>query len=108
LHKRITILAIKRLRFVTDRKSYIILRESWCHIIVLKIHAKTEVRTVDMKDSISEEFVFIFNKCSKFHMKMLLGNFNAKESREDAVKLTIGNENLPKISKDNGVRVVSS
>jgi hypothetical protein len=39
-------------------------------------------------------------------MKILLGDFNAKVGREDIFKPTIGNESFPKISNDNGVRVV--
>jgi hypothetical protein len=39
-------------------------------------------------------------------MKILLGNFNAKLSREDFFfKPTIANENLHKISNDNGIRL---
>jgi hypothetical protein len=34
--------AFKRVEFVTDKKSYIILRGCWFHIIVLKVHAPTE------------------------------------------------------------------
>jgi hypothetical protein len=40
-------------------------------------------------------------------MKNLLGYFNAKVGREDLSKLTTGNENVHKISNDNGVRVVN-
>jgi hypothetical protein len=41
-------------------------------------------------------------------MKILLGDFNAKVSREDIFKPTTGNESLHKISNDNGVRLVNS
>jgi hypothetical protein len=41
VHKRI-ISAVKRVEFVSDRMSYIILRGRWCHIIVLNVHAQTE------------------------------------------------------------------
>jgi hypothetical protein len=41
VHKRI-ISAVKRVEFVSDRMSYIILRGRWCHIIVLNVHAPTE------------------------------------------------------------------
>jgi hypothetical protein len=54
MHKRI-ISAVKRVEFVTDRMSYIILRGCWCHIIVLNAHAPTEDKTVDVKDSFYEE-----------------------------------------------------
>jgi hypothetical protein len=54
VHKRI-ISAVKRVEFVSDRMSYIILRGCWCHIIVLNVHAQTEDKTDDVKDSIYEE-----------------------------------------------------
>jgi hypothetical protein len=38
VHKRI-ISAVKRIEFVSDRMSYIILRGRWCDIIVLNVHA---------------------------------------------------------------------
>jgi hypothetical protein len=50
VHKRI-ISAFKRIQFVNDRMSYIILRGRWCQIIVLNIHAQTEDKTDDVKDS---------------------------------------------------------
>jgi hypothetical protein len=54
VHKRI-ISAVKRVEFVSDRMSYIILRGRWCNIIVLKVHAPTEDKTDDMKGSFYEE-----------------------------------------------------
>jgi hypothetical protein len=47
--------AVKRVEFVSDRMSYIILRGRWCHIIVLIVHAPTEDKTDDVKDSFYEE-----------------------------------------------------
>jgi hypothetical protein len=40
-------------------------------------------------------------------MIIVLGDFNAKVSREDIFKLTIGNESLHEISNDNGIRLVN-
>jgi hypothetical protein len=56
-----------------------------------------------MKDKFCEEVENIFNKFPKYHMKMLLGDFNAKVGRED-FKPTLGNESLHEINNDNGVR----
>jgi hypothetical protein len=39
--KRI-ISAVRRVEFVSDRMSYIILRGCWCNIIVLNVHAPCE------------------------------------------------------------------
>jgi hypothetical protein len=49
----------------------------------------------------------VFDKFPKYHMKILLGDFNAKIGREDIFKPTIGNESLHEISNDNGVRLVN-
>jgi hypothetical protein len=45
VHKRI-ISAVKRVEFMSDRMSCIILRGRWCHIIVLNVHAPTEDKTM--------------------------------------------------------------
>jgi hypothetical protein len=79
----------------------------WFHIIVLNVHAPTEDKTDDVKDSFNEELERIFDKFPKYHMKILLGDLNAKVGREDIFKLTIGNESLHEISNDNGVIVVN-
>jgi hypothetical protein len=50
IHKRITS-AVKRVEFVNDRMPYIILRGRWFHIIVLNVHAPTEDKSADVKDS---------------------------------------------------------
>jgi hypothetical protein len=49
VHKRI-ISAVKRVEFVSDRMSYIILRGRWFDIIVLNVQAPTEDKINDVKD----------------------------------------------------------
>jgi hypothetical protein len=90
LYKRI-VAAFKRVEFVSDRMSYIILRGRWCHIIVLNVHAPTEGKTEDVKDSFYEDVERVFDKFPKYHMKILLGDFNAKVGREYIFKPTVGN-----------------
>jgi exonuclease III len=104
VHKRI-ISAVKRVEFVSDRMSYIILRDRWCHIIVLNVHVPTEDKTDDVKDSFYKELEHVFDKFSKYHTKILLGDFKVKVGREDIFKLIMGNESLHEISNDNGVRL---
>ena len=43
--------AVKRVEFVSDRVSYIVLRGSWCNIIVLNVHAPSEELSDFSKDS---------------------------------------------------------
>jgi exonuclease III len=57
-----------------------------------------------MKGSFYEELEHVFDKFPKYHMKILLGDVNAKVDSEDIFKPTIENESLHKISDDNGLR----
>jgi exonuclease III len=106
VHKR-NISAVKRVESVSDRVSYIILRGHWCHITVLNVHASTEDKTDEVKDSFYEQLERVYDKSSIHHIKILLGDFNAKVDREDIFKPTIVNESLHEISNDNGVRLVN-
>jgi exonuclease III len=80
--------------------SYIILRGRSCDI-VLNVHAPTQDKTDDIKDRFYEELEHAFDKFQKYHMKILLGDFNDKVGREDIFKPTIWNESLHEISNEN-------
>jgi hypothetical protein len=82
--------------------SYIILRGRWCDRIVLNVNAPTDDKIDNMKDNVYEELERIFGKIPKDHMKILLGDFNAKVGREDIFKPTTGNHSLHEISNDHG------
>jgi len=45
----------KRVEFVSDRLSYIFLRGRWCNIVVLNVHAPSEEKSDDLKDSFYRE-----------------------------------------------------
>ena len=80
--------------------SYILLRGRWCNIIVLNVHASSEEKSDNPKDSFYEELEQVFDHFPKYNMKILLGEFNTKVGRENSFKLTIGNGNLHQDSND--------
>jgi hypothetical protein len=47
----------------------------------MNVHAPTEDKTDDVKDGFYEELEHIFGKFPKYHMKILLGDLNAKVGR---------------------------
>ena len=96
--------AVKRVEFVSDRMSYIVLRGRWCNIIALNVHAPSEERSDDSKDSCYEKLERVFDHFPKYHMKILL-DFNAKVGRENIFKPTTANDTLHQASDDNGVRI---
>jgi exonuclease III len=102
-----TISAVKRVEFVSDRMLHITLKGRWCDIIVLNVHATTEDKDDDIKDSFYEELEQVFDQFPRYHPKILLGDFNAKVRSEDIFKPKIRNEILYEASNDNGVRVVN-
>jgi hypothetical protein len=106
IHNRI-ISKVKRVEFVNHRMLYITLKGHWCDIIVLKVHAPTEDKDHDIKDSFYEKIEQVFDQFPRYHMKILLGDVNAKVGREDIFKPIIGNESLHEASNNNGVRVVN-
>jgi hypothetical protein len=60
----------------------------------VKAHAPKEEKGDDSKDSFYEELEGVSDHFHKYHMKILLGDFNSKEGREGTFKPTIGNESL--------------
>ena len=51
VHRRIRS-AVKKVEFISDRVSCITLKGRWCDIIVLNVHAPTEDKNDDIKDSL--------------------------------------------------------
>ena len=98
---------MKRVEFVSDSFSYIVLRGRWCNIIVVNVHALSEVKSDESKDGFYEESEQVFDHFRKYHMKLLLGDFNVKVGTKNIFKPTIGRESLHQDSNDNGVRLVN-
>jgi hypothetical protein len=80
IHKGI-ISAVKRVEFISDRMSYITLRGRWCDIF-LNVHASTEDKSDDTKDSFYEELERVLDQFPKYCKEILLGDIIAKVERE--------------------------
>ena len=59
------------------------------------------------KDSFYGKLEQVFDQFPKYHMKILLGNFNAKVGKENIFKPTTGQKSLHQVSNDNRVRLVN-
>ena len=69
---------VKRVEFVSDRMSYIVLRGCWCNIIGLNVRAQSEEKGDDSENSFYEKLQQVFNHFLKYHVQILLGDFDAK------------------------------
>jgi exonuclease III len=81
--------AVNRIEFVKDRVSYIILRGRWNNIIVLNVYAPREEKSDELKDTFYEGLEQVFYNFPKYHMKIMLGDFNSKVGRENIFKPTV-------------------
>ncbi|KAJ4438077.1 hypothetical protein ANN_14016 [Periplaneta americana] len=99
--------AVKKVEFISDRLSYLVLKGRWCDIVVINAHAPTEEKDDHIKDSFYEELEHTFDQLPRYHMKILLGDFNAKVGQEDIFKPAIGKESIHITSNVNGVRLVN-
>jgi hypothetical protein len=61
-----------------------------CDITVLKVHAPREDKIDDVKEMFYEEPEYVFSKFLKYHMKILLGDFNAKVGSKDISNQQLG------------------
>jgi len=59
VHHRI-VSPVKKVEFVRDRVSYIVLRGCWCNIIGLNVRAPSEEKSDDLKDSFYKELEQVF------------------------------------------------
>jgi endonuclease/exonuclease/phosphatase family metal-dependent hydrolase len=71
------------------------------------VHAPSGDKSDDSKDSFYEELEQVFDQFPRYHMKILLGDCNAKVGKDNIFKPTIGNKSLHQDSNDNEVRIVS-
>jgi hypothetical protein len=86
VHNRI-ISAVNGVEFVSDGMSYITLKDRWCNITVLNVHVPTEEKD-DIKESFHEELEQVFDQFPRYHMNILLGDFNAKGGINPRVLIT--------------------
>jgi hypothetical protein len=71
------------------------------------VHAPNEEKNDDSKDSFYGEFEEVFGHFPKYHVKILLEDFNEKLGRDDILRPTIGNGSPHQDNNHNGVRIVN-
>ena len=84
--------AVKKVEFVSHRVSCIILRGRWCNIMILSVYGLSEEKSDVSTDRFYEELEHVFGHFPQYHMKNLLGDFNAKLGRGYIFNPTIWNE----------------
>jgi hypothetical protein len=69
------------------------------------VHAPSKEKSDASKDSFCEELEQVSEYFPKYHMKILLGDFNEKVARENIFKLIFWNKSLHQDRNGNGVSI---
>jgi len=69
-----------------------VLRGRWRNNILINVHAPSEEKSEESKDTFYEELEQVFDHFPKYHTKILLGDFNEKVERQSIFKPKIGQE----------------
>ena len=85
----------------------VVLRCRWGNIFFLNVYTPSEENSDDIKESIYEKLEHVFNNFTKYHKKILFGDFNTKLGRENIFKPKTGNEHLHQDINDSGVRIAN-
>ncbi|KAE9522281.1 hypothetical protein AGLY_017324 [Aphis glycines] len=77
------------------------------NMVLICVHASTEVSTNNDKDAFYEDLDRIYDKTPGNVIKIILGDLNAMCGKESQFQPTIGKESMHNISNDNGLRIIS-
>ena len=106
VHRRI-MSAVKKVEYISDLVSCVLMLCRWCDIIVLNVHAPSEDKDDYIKDSLYEEIERLFDQLPMYHKTILLGDFIVKLGRENNFQPTIGTESVHPESNYNCIRLVN-
>jgi hypothetical protein len=70
--------AVKKVDFISDKMSYIVMRGSWFNIFVLSVHVTSEEENDVSKGSFYEKLELVFCHLPKDQRKIPLGDVNVK------------------------------
>jgi hypothetical protein len=82
------------------------MRSIFFNISCISVHAPSEEKDEAVKDTFYENLENTYNQTPRNDVKIILGDFNAKISREELYKPIIGEHSKHNVSYNNGVRVI--
>lgn len=91
---------------VSERISVLRVDTTPTNMVLICVHAPTEVSTNNDKDAFYEDLDRIYDKTLGNVIKIILGDLNAMCGKESQFQPTIGKESS-NISNDNGLRIIS-
>jgi exonuclease III len=92
---------------VSERIAVLRINTTPINMVLICVHAPTEVSTDNGKDAFYENLDRVYDKIPGNVIKVILGDLNAMCGKEIQFQLTIGKESLHYSSNDNWLRIIS-
>jgi hypothetical protein len=92
---------------VNERISCLYVRGKFFNCSIINVHAPTEEKPEDEKETFYEGLEKTYDKCPRGDIKIGFGDMNAQIGKEDIYLPTIGKSSLHSQSNDNGQRLIN-
>lgn len=86
----------------SDRMCRIRLRGKYRKISIVNIHAPSEEKDIELKQSFYEDLQSVVNSLPRYDIKIIIGDYNAKIGREEIYKNVTGGKSKHEYSNENG------
>lgn len=99
--------AVKRWMPINDRICAIIIRARPFHLCIVNIHSPSNDADDKVKEDFYSEVEKVLNDLPRSHIRILIGDMNAKIGQETCYRPTIGKESLHVNSNENGEKLIN-
>lgn len=93
---------------INDRLCILEIKCKWYNVIMINCYAPMENKNDDIKTVFYDELEMLYDSLPNWKPKIVIGDFNAKISRETMFRPTIGKESLHRETNENGNMLVTS
>ncbi|XP_055714419.1 uncharacterized protein LOC129808671 [Phlebotomus papatasi] len=90
---------------ISERLCTLRVRGMFQNITLINVHAPTEESSDQEKDAFYDQVERTLSACSRYDVKIVLGDMNGKVGREPIHRQYAGSHSLHEISNDNGLRI---
>lgn len=107
LVKKSIITTVKTFQPISDKLCYLTIDIKNTKMTVVNLHAPTEEKEEEQKDTFYEELENVLDKLPRNNIQIVIGDVNAKIGKEDMFKSITGGESKHQESNDNGLRLIN-
>jgi len=98
--------AVKEFKDINPRMSVLTIEAQWFDISFVNVHAPTEDKSQDEKETFYEQLESALNLIPSNRIQIVLGDLNAKVGKEEMFRQVTGGHSLHDETNDNGTKLI--